>query len=123
MVVSGAVFFVFPDALVSLFTDDPEVHAIGATLMRIAAAFQLFDGVQGVAAGALRGAGDVKIPFYVNVGAHWGVGLPMALFLGFYLGWGAPGLWCGLLIGLGLVAVLLTARFLRLTRGRVSRVA
>ena len=53
--------------------------------MRIAALFQLFDGVQAVAAGALRGAGDVRFPFVANVVAHWFVGFPIALTLGFAL--------------------------------------
>lgn len=122
MLVSGVVFLTLPETLVRLFTDDANVVALGVKLLRIAAAFQLFDGVQGVAAGALRGAGDVRIPFVVNLVAHWCVGFPLAMLLGFHLHWGAPGFWWGLLAGLLLVAVFLTWRFVVIARGPVARV-
>lgn len=122
MLVSGLVFLTLPEPLVRLFTDDPNVVALGVKLLRIAAAFQLFDGVQGVAAGALRGAGDVRIPFVVNLVAHWCVGFPLAMLLGFHLRWGAPGFWWGLLAGLLLVAVFLTWRFAVIARKPVTRV-
>ncbi|AKV02514.1 Multi antimicrobial extrusion protein [Labilithrix luteola] len=122
MLVSGAVFLTIPELLIRLFTDDPNVVALGVTLLRIAAGFQLFDGVQGVAAGALRGAGDVRMAFVVNLAAHWLVGFPLAMLLGFHLHWGAPGFWWGLLVGLFLVAVFLTWRFVVITRGPVGRV-
>jgi MATE family multidrug resistance protein len=122
MACSSALFLLAPRPLVALFTDDPAVLDLGARLMRIAAAFQLFDGVQGVAAGALRGAGDVRFAFLANVAAHWLVGFPLALVLAFTLDLGALGLWWGLLAGLGLVSALLLARFLRIANGAVSRV-
>jgi len=81
VVVCGAVFLAIPETLVRLFTSDAATIALGAQLVRVAAAFQLFDGVQGVAAGALRGAADVRFPFVANVAAHWLVGFPLALFL------------------------------------------
>src|SRR5690606_34410666 len=96
MALGGLAFGLFPRQLASLFTDDPEVIARGAELLRIAAVFQLADGVQTVGAGALRGAGDVRFSFAANVGAYWLVGLPLALFLGFGLDLGAKGLWWGL---------------------------
>jgi MATE family multidrug resistance protein len=120
---AGAVAFgTIPRALVRAFTPEPDVVALGAKLVSIAALFQLFDGVQAVAAGALRGAGDVRFPFVANVAAHWFVGLPIALGLGFGLGLGAPGLWWGLTAGLVTVAIALTARFLVIARGRIERV-
>jgi MATE family multidrug resistance protein len=122
MACSSAVFLSAPHALVALFTDDPAIAELGVTLLGIAAAFQLFDGVQGVAAGALRGAGDVRFAFLANVGAHWLVGLPLALTLAFGLGLGARGLWWGLLTGLALVAVLLLGRFLRVSKRGIHRV-
>lgn len=118
----GLVFLAAPRALVGLFTDEPAVAALATSLLLVAAAFQLFDGVQGVAAGALRGAGDVRYAFVANVAAHWGVGFPLALLFGFRLGYGARGLWWGLLVGLVVVAALLLARFLRVARGTVRRV-
>jgi MATE family multidrug resistance protein len=122
MAVCAVVFLAFPRALVDLFTEDAQIAELATRLLFIAAAFQLFDGVQGVAAGALRGAGDVRYAFYVNVAAHWLVGLPLALWLGFEAKLGAPGLWWGLLVGLALVAGALLARFVRVVRGPVARV-
>jgi MATE family multidrug resistance protein len=115
-------FGVFPAELVDLFTDDPQVIALGASLLRVAAVFQLFDGVQVVMGGALRGAGDVRFPFVINVIAYWGVGVPSALLLGFTFGYGAVGMWVGLTLGLMAAALLLSARFVVLTRGTIQRV-
>jgi len=122
MVITGTVFLLVPRVLVRLFTDDAEIIELGATLLGIAAAFQLFDGVQGVAAGALRGAGDVRFPFFANVAGHWLVGFPVALLLAFRVGMGAAGLWWGLLSGLVVVSVALLARFLVITRRAIRRV-
>lgn len=121
MACAGVFFLATPRLLISLFTVDPEITELGITLLGIAAAFQLFDGIQGVAAGALRGAGDVHFAFAANVAAHWCVGLPLALVLGFHLGQGAAGLWWGLLVGLALVAVALLWRFVAISRGTVAR--
>jgi MATE family multidrug resistance protein len=122
MSVSAVVFAVASRDLVRLFTDKPEVIELGAALVRIAAAFQLFDGVQAVATGALRGAGDVRFPFVANVIAHWLVGFPAAFVLCFTLGWGARGLWWGLTLGLVAISIALAYRFARIARGKVARV-
>jgi MATE family multidrug resistance protein len=119
----GAVaFLAVPRLLVSAFTHDERVIAIGVNLVRIAALFQLFDGVQAVAAGALRGAGDVRFPFVANVVAHWLVGFPVALTLGFAMHGGAPGLWWGLTAGLVVVSIALAARFGVISRRAIARV-
>jgi MATE family multidrug resistance protein len=122
MLLGAAAFAAFPRALVSIFTSDERVIAVGIGLVRIAAVFQLFDGVQAVAAGALRGAGDVRFPFVANVVAHWLVGFPVALILGFALHGGAAGLWWGLTAGLVVVSVALAARFAAVTRRAIARV-
>jgi MATE family multidrug resistance protein len=122
MTVGAYAFAAFPRELVALFTADPGVIDLGASLVRIAALFQLFDGAQTVTTGALRGAGDVRVPFIANVAAHYLCGLPVALVLCFGLGWGARGLWWGLTAGLVVVAAVLAARFLAITRGAVRRV-
>jgi multidrug resistance protein, MATE family len=122
MACSSAMFLLMPRPLVALFTDDPAVTDLGARLLGIAAAFQLFDGVQGVAAGALRGAGDVRFAFVANVAAHWLIGFPLALVLAFTFDLGAFGLWWGLLAGLVVVSVLLLWRFLKVSRGPLERV-
>jgi multidrug resistance protein, MATE family len=120
---SGAVAFTaVPQLFMRAFTNDERVIAIGIGLLRIAALFQIFDGVQAVASGALRGAGDVRFPFVANVFAHWAIGFPAAIVLGFVLHLGAPGLWWGLTAGLVFVAVLLAARFAVITRGAIARV-
>lgn len=122
MIVGAAAFLAFPRVLVGAFTHDERVLAIGVDLVRIAALFQLFDGVQVVAAGALRGAGDVRFPFVANVVAHWLVGFPIALTLGFVLHGGARGLWWGLTAGLVVVSVALAARFGSISRRAIARV-
>jgi MATE family multidrug resistance protein len=121
MLVGAITFATMPYALMRAFTSHADVIAIGAPLIGIAALFQLFDGVQAVAAGALRGAGDVRFPFVANVAAHWFIGLPIALVLGFRLHGGAIGLWWGLTAGLVSVSIALAARFLWLSRGTIAR--
>ncbi|CAN5924587.1 MATE family efflux transporter [soil metagenome] len=122
MACSSTLLLTAPRSLIGLFTEDPEITQLGVTLLGIAAAFQLFDGVQGVASGELRGAGDVRFAFVSNVVAHWFVGFPLALLLAFQLGLGAQGLWWGLLAGLAVVAVALLWRFLVVSRRTVARV-
>jgi MATE family multidrug resistance protein len=121
MTVGAVVFVLWPRALVSAFTTNERVVAIGVDLLRIAALFQIFDGVQAVASGALRGAGDVRFPFAANVFAYWVVGFPAAMILGFALHGGARGLWWGLTLGLVFVSVLLAGRFVILTRYTIAR--
>jgi MATE family multidrug resistance protein len=118
MCVPALIFALFPSAPIELFTHDARVTAIAVPLIRIAALFQLFDGVQAVAGGALRGAGDARVPFMLNVVSYWLVGLPLALLLGFHFGLGARGLWWGLTAGLVTASILLSFRFRRVTRER-----
>ena len=101
-------FLVAPEALIRLFTTDAGVVAIGTRLLMIAAGFQLFDGIQVVATGVLRGAGDTRTPVVTNGVGYWVFGIPVGYILCFRLGWGVSGLWLGLTVGLVLVAVLLT---------------
>ena len=122
MLVAALVLALVPRVLAGLFSDDPDVIDIAAALLRIAAVFQLFDGIQVVAAGALRGAGEVRVPFLAVVGAHWLVGFPTAWLLGFGLGWGARGLWWGLTAGLVAASIALAARFYAITRRAVRRI-
>ncbi|MCB9728613.1 MAG: MATE family efflux transporter [Deltaproteobacteria bacterium] len=116
-------FLLFPTQLASFFSADPPVIALAARLITIAGLFQLFDGLQAVMAGALRGAGDVHAPLVANVLAHWCFGFPMAAVLAVPLGVGAEGLWYGLTLGLAVAAGGLSLRFVRLTRAPVLRVA
>ena len=100
MTVSGVGLLVGSRSVVALFTADEAVAATSARLFLIAAAFQLFDGVQVVATGVLRGVGDTRSPMLCNIVAHWGIGLPLGYVLAFPLGRGVLGLWVGLSAGL-----------------------
>jgi MATE family multidrug resistance protein len=100
MALSGLAFVVAPRALIGLFTRDPDVLTVGAALLSIAAVFQLFDGLQAVATGSLRGLGDTRTPMVTNLAAHWLLGLPISYTLCFIAGWGVRGLWIGLSVGL-----------------------
>ena len=109
--------------LAGLFTDRAATIAAAIPLLQIAALFQLSDGTQAIAAGALRGIGDTRATFVGNVLGHYGVGLGISLALAFAAGLGAPGLWWGLSAGLTTTAAYLVRRFLvgtRLPRGAPS---
>ena len=103
MTCSAIVFVSFSKALAGIFSPDPEVIRVGSTLLLVAAAFQLFDGIQVCTTGALRGSGDTRTPMLANLGAYWLIGLPLAFLLGFRLRWGALGVWLGLCLGLILI--------------------
>lgn len=100
---AGLVFVSVPNMIARAFSPDPTVVHVGATLLLVAAAFQLFDGLQVVTTGALRGAGDTKTPMFANFVAYWIIGLPLGYFLCFRLRWGALGVWIGLCIGLMII--------------------
>lgn len=105
---SAAVIFIsVPRPLLRAFTSDAGVLDVGVSLLFIAAIFQLFDGVQGVATGALRGLGDTRTPMLWNLAGHWFVGLPLGYLMCFVLGRGVIGLWWGLSIGLVICGVAL----------------
>jgi MATE family multidrug resistance protein len=108
---SAAVFVVAPGALAGVFTNQAAVIAATIPLLQIAALFQLSDGTQAIAAGALRGIGDTRATFVGNVIGHYGVGLAISLALSFGAGLGAPGLWWGLSAGLTVTAIYLVLRF------------
>lgn len=114
---SGAalVFFAAPAAVIRIFTDDAAVIATGAALLVVAAVFQLFDGVQVVVTGALRGSGDTRTPMLANLIGHWVLGLPIGYALCFWLDRGVVGLWIGLCTGLVSVALALIVVWRRRT--------
>ena len=120
MALAGVVIAAAPGVLARFVTLEPEVVPMAVTLLRIAAVFQLFDGIQAVSAGALRGAGDTTWAFAANVVAHWIIGLPVGLALGYAAHMGAPGLWWGLTTGLIAVALALAGKFVVLSRGRIA---
>ncbi|MEM9707615.1 MAG: MATE family efflux transporter [Pseudomonadota bacterium] len=109
-------FFLIPDLLVGLFVDPtdplrPEIIAVGATLLAFAGLFQVMDSSQVMALGFLRGVQDTKVPMWMALVSYWAIGFPASYGLGFGLGYGAPGIWLGLVIGLAAAAGFLNWRF------------
>jgi MATE family multidrug resistance protein len=113
MLLSALVYLGFPAPLVALYTRDPEVMALGSKLLLIVAAFQIFDGIQTVTTGALRGLGETRAPMLANLAGYYALGLPLGLTLCFVLGWGVYGLWIGLTLALIAIALTLLRRWQR----------
>ncbi len=110
MSLSALAFVLAPEPLSRLFTAEAGVIAVAVVLLPVAAAFQIFDGLQVVAIGALRGAADIRVPAVIALVGYWGLGLPLGAFLAFRAGMGPQGPWWGLTVGLGSVAILVVAR-------------
>ena len=106
-------FVLLPGPLLRIFTDDPEVLALGAGLLRLGAFFQLFDAVGIVASGSLRGAGDTRWPFLVNTALAWGFFLPLAWLFGVAWGGGLTGAWIAGTVWIGVQSAVLALRFQR----------
>ncbi|SLN21808.1 MATE family efflux transporter [Pseudooctadecabacter jejudonensis] len=111
-----AVFLAVPATLVGWFIDptDPArdaVLALGVVLLMLSALFQFVDAAQIVALSVLRGVQDTRVPMWLACLSYWVIGIPASYVMAFPLGWGAQGLWLGLTVGLGVAAVLLSARF------------
>ena len=112
-------FVLIPRQIAGWYTGDGVVIGMSVSLLAIAAVFQVFDGVQIVSAGALRGAGDTRTPMLCNLFYYWAVGLPVAWLLGLRMGGGASGVWAGLCLGL----VLIGSTLLVVWRRRVHRLS
>ena len=122
MSVTAAAFVFAPRLLASAYTSVEEVLALAVIFIPIAGFFQVFDGLQVVSAGALRGAGDTRAPMLVNVLGFWLIGLPTSLVLAFPLDLGPEGLWWGVVAGLGSVAAFLLTRVAWKFRGDLARI-
>ncbi|MCH8555378.1 MAG: MATE family efflux transporter [Schleiferiaceae bacterium] len=107
----GLAFVALRYFLPGLFTQDAEVIQIASVLLVVTAFFQLSDGVQVVALGALRGFSDVKIPTWITLMAYWAIALPLGFVLGKYTSLGPTGVWLGLALGLSVAAALLWHRY------------
>lgn len=123
MALSALVLRAVPSQFAQLYTSVPGVVAVAASLIPIAGLFQVFDGLQVVAAGVLRGAGDTRAPLLSNIAGFWLVGMPVSLWLGFRTSLGVVGLWWGFVAGLAAVALFLTMRVRVLLSRRVARVS
>ncbi|MEN8247637.1 MAG: MATE family efflux transporter [Bacteroidota bacterium] len=119
MFVFAIVFIVAKDYLPLLYNNEPEVVGIASSLLIIAALFQISDGVQVIALGALRGIKDVKIPTFITFLAYWVVALPLGYYLAFIGDYGSMGIWFGLFLGLTISAVLVLIRFVRLSNKKI----
>ena len=118
---TAALFTLAPDLLLGAFLDrtDPknaETLALGRAYLAVAALFQIVDGIQATAAGMLRGRHDTRVPMIMALARYWGVGLTGSIVLAFPLGLEGVGVWLGLALGLGAVAILLTLRWIALSR-------
>ncbi len=112
-----------PEAFASIFLDrsreDSEaVLKLAVSFLFFAAFFQAVDGMQAVAAGALRGLSDTLWPMIYAAFSYWVVGLGAGIWLAFYRGYEGAGLWIGFVVGLGTAAIFLTSRFRRLQQAQ-----
>lgn len=116
MVVSALVMYLGRYAIAGFYTTDTAVVNLAASLLVMAAIFQLSDGANIAAMGALRGYRDARIPLYLATFSHWGVGFPLAWYLAFHTDEGPVGVWFAIVISLTLSAVLLIRRFMVISR-------
>ncbi len=122
MAFTAMLFLLVPGRLAAIYTSDVAAATLAAALIPVAGVFQLFDGMQAVAAGVLRGAGDTRVPLLINLGGFWVAGIPLSLALGFNAGLGPVGLWWGLAAGLAVVALVLVLRVRALLSKPITRV-
>jgi MATE family multidrug resistance protein len=123
MACTGLVFLAVPHLLARLMTDDPAVAAAAVPLLRVAAVFQVFDGLQASGAGVLRGAGVTRFTFLANLVGHWLLGAPALLLLALGLGLGVAGIWWGFVVGLVSVAAALLWKFLQVSSREIAPLA
>jgi MATE family multidrug resistance protein len=109
--VSASAMTFLPQWIAALYTNDAQVSALAGRFLLYAAIFQIFDGVQGTASGALRGIKETRVPMWITVGAYWLVGMPVGLWLAFATELGPIGIWCGFIAGLAAAALGLSLLF------------
>jgi len=119
----GVLLLVAPRMIVRVYTPDLAVIETATGLLFVGAFFQLFDGLQTVATGALRGAGDTRTPMICHLVFYWLLGLPVGAFLCFRWGWGAQGLWAGLCLALILIGCVLLYMWHRKEQSFMAREA
>jgi len=117
MALCALLFVSVPTFLVGLYTGDREILALAGKLLLVAALFQVFDGAQVAGLNVLRGAADTRVPMLLAALAYWGVGVPVAFYLGFRTELGPVGIWLGMCAGLAAAALLLGWRVYRLLWG------
>jgi multidrug resistance protein, MATE family len=120
MLASAFVLFLFRDRIASFYTNDPELLPLATSLLTMAMIFQVSDGLQVGAAGALRGFKDTRVPMLMNVASYWLLAFPMAWYAGVHLRSGPVAVWIALIAGLTVTALLLNSRFMWLSNRRVA---
>jgi MATE family multidrug resistance protein len=120
MGVMAVLIFTLARPIATIYTEDAAVLEIAVSLLLFAALFQISDGLQVSANGALRGLKDTKIPMLMTVLAYWLIGLPLGYSLCMSWKLGAAGLWIGLIVGLSVAAVLLNGRFYLVMRRHLA---
>jgi MATE family multidrug resistance protein len=123
MALAACAFLLFPHPLLHIYTQDETVVRVGTRLLMLAAAFQIFDGIQTVATGALRGIGETRHPMFVNLGGYWFFGLPLGYLLCFHTMQGIGGIWIGLTISLIVIALYLLWQWARRSHRMTLRFA
>ena len=127
MAAMAAVMWTFPRELIGFFLDDTSENArviqLAIAFLVVAAAFQIFDGAQVVAAGMLRGLHDTRVPMLFAFLGYWVIGLGVGIWLAFSQGWQGVGIWTGLATGLGIVAMLMLGRWLLRERFGLTRLS
>jgi MATE family multidrug resistance protein len=113
---SAAFMLVFRDTVVSIYTNDPSVTAIAISMLLMAAIFQVADGIQIGAAGALRGFKDTRLPMVINIIAYWVLAFPLAYLATVTYRLAPAYTWAAFVVGLGAAAILLSWRYVRLSR-------
>lgn len=121
MLFTAAIMLLFPSVIAAIYTDDVAVQQVAISLLFMAATFELSDGVQVAANGALRGMKDTIHPLWLTLAAYWLVSVPLSWYFGLERKFGPQGLWFGLVVGLTIMAILLVWRFNRLTKRKIRK--
>ncbi|MDO9680427.1 MAG: MATE family efflux transporter [Bacteroidales bacterium] len=120
MALCGLAYIVFREQIPYIFSEDPAVRSLAASLLIVAALFQIFDATQLASLACLRALADVKIPLMLSIISYYLISLPMGYFCGFILGFGTVGVWIGLLAGLGFAAILFLLRFSKISNKMIA---
>jgi multidrug resistance protein, MATE family len=123
MALAACAFLLLPRPILHIYTRDDTVVVLGTRLLMLAAAFQVFDGIQTVATGALRGAGETRQPMFVNLGGYWFFGLPLGYAFCFHAQQGVFGIWIGLTISLIVIALYLLRQWATRSHRMIARLA
>ncbi len=116
MALAATVFLTLPRMLIHIYTHEAQTVSVGVRLLAVAAVFQVFDGIQGIGTGALRGLGKTRGPMLINIVAYGVIGLPVGYLLCFHTRFGIYGLWTGLTLALIFAAALVLTQWRKESR-------